>query len=148
MSGNLSPRARSQLADLVPLVDKVHRAHNLVEQYATAKVNADHHLMSLVRTLSQLKASFMGAGLDAMSQLAGSMEIAARRGMPPSSKTRVLREGVGSLRFQLELAQRAVVSDDRAAQEKAAAAQTEAAGPQARAVEPLAKGADPQEPAD
>jgi hypothetical protein len=142
MSGTLSPRARAQLADLMPLVDKVHRAHNLVEQYATAKVNADHHLMSLVRTLSQLKASFMGAGLDAMSQLAGSMEVAARRGMPPSSKTRVLREGVGSLRFQLELAQRAVVSEDRAAQVKEAAAE------QPKAVDPQPMAVDPQEPAD
>jgi hypothetical protein len=131
MSGSLSPRARSQLADLVPLVDKVHRAHNLVEQYAAAKVNADHHLMSLVRTLSQLKASFMGAGLDAMSQLAGSMETAARRGMPPSSKTRVLREGVGSLRFQLELAQRSVISDDQAARDKALDAHRTAADAQA-----------------
>jgi hypothetical protein len=113
----------SQLAELVPLVEKVHRAHSLVEQYATAKVNADQHLMALARTFSQLKMKFMGAGLDAMAQLAGSMEIAARRGMPPSTKTRVLREGVGSLRFQLELAQRAVVSEDKAAQQKAAAAQ-------------------------
>jgi hypothetical protein len=142
MSGTLSPRARAQLADLVPLVDKVHRAHNLVEQFATAKVNADHHLMSLVRTLSQLKAGFMGAGFDAMSQLAGSMEIAARRGMPPSSKTRVLREGVGSLRFQLELAQRAVVSDDRAAQEKASDT------PGTAAAAPAPAPARPEQPGD
>jgi hypothetical protein len=118
MSGTLSPRARARLAELVTLGEKVHRAHALLEQYATARGEADHLLTLLGRTFGQLKLAFMGAGMDAMSQLAGSMEIAARRGMSATAKTRILREGVGSLRFQIELAQRAVVSEDRAAAQK------------------------------
>lgn len=118
MSGTLSPRAQAQLAELSVLVDKVGRAHSLVEQYAVAKANADQVLMPLSRVLAQLKMNFMGAGLDAMSQLAGSMEIAAKRGLAPTAKLRILREGVGSLKFQLELAQRTIVSEDKAAQQK------------------------------
>ena len=56
------------------------------------------------------------AGLDTISQLAGSMEIAAGRGASHHQKARILREGVGSLRFQVEQEQRKVVTEDQAAQ--------------------------------
>ncbi|HSJ25172.1 MAG TPA: hypothetical protein VK929_10910 [Longimicrobiales bacterium] len=118
MAGKLSPAAQGRLNDLALLQDKVQRVHGLVEQYATVRTNPDQYLLPMSRVFSQLKMNFMGAGLDAMSQLAGSMEIAAKRGLPPSSKTRILREGVGSLRFQLEMAQRAIISEDAATQQK------------------------------
>jgi hypothetical protein len=108
---NLSPGARARIAELSTLVDRVHRAHSLVEQYAAAKVNSEQFLLPLARQLTQLKLHFMAAGFDAMSQLAGSMEVAARRGLSPMAKVRVLREGVGSLKFQVELAQRAIMDE-------------------------------------
>jgi hypothetical protein len=120
MAGNLSPAAQGKLADMQMLEAKVQRAHGLVELYATAKVKQEQYLLPLARQFTRLKMEFMGAGLDAMSQLAGAMEIAARRGLSPVQKARILREGVGSLKFQLELAQRAVASDDQALQKKAA----------------------------
>jgi hypothetical protein len=120
MAGNLSPAAQGKLADMQMLEAKVQRAHGLVELYATAKVKQDEYILPLTRQFTRLKMEFMGAGLDAMSQLAGAMEIASRRGLSPVQKARILREGVGSLKFQLELAQRAVVSDDQALQKKAA----------------------------
>jgi hypothetical protein len=113
---NLSPGARARIADLSSLIDKVHRAHSLVEQYAAAKVNPEQFLLPLSRQLTQLKMQFMAAGFDAMSQLAGSMEIAARRGLSPTAKVRVLREGIGSLKFQVELAQRAIVDEAKEAE--------------------------------
>jgi hypothetical protein len=122
MAAGLSPRAQAVLAELGLIMDKVHRAHGLVEQYAAAKTNMDQHSMALARVLGQLKYQLMGAGLDTMSQLAGSMEIAAKRGLSQTAKTRILREGVGSLKFQMELAQRTVVSEDKAAQAKDAEA--------------------------
>ena len=73
-------------------------------------------LLPMARAFSQLKIQFMGAGLDSMSQLCGSLEIAARRGVSYMQKVRILREGVGSLKFQLEMEQRAIVSDDQARQ--------------------------------
>jgi hypothetical protein len=77
--------------------------------------------MAITRGFGQLKMQLMGAGLDAMSQLCGSMEIASKRGLSFMQKVRILREGVGSLKFQLEMEQRAVVSDDEARQARAAA---------------------------
>jgi hypothetical protein len=120
MSGTLSPSAQAQIAALGQLNEKVARAHSLVEQYAAAKVNPDQALMPLTRVFTQLKMHFMGAGLDAMSQLAGSMQLAAKRSVPQQARVRILREGVGSMKFQLELAQRAVVSEDQASKRKEA----------------------------
>jgi hypothetical protein len=66
------------------------------------------------RAFGRLKLELMGAGLDTMSQLAGAMEIAAGRGGAPHQKARILREGVGSLRFQVEQEQRKVIREDQA----------------------------------
>lgn len=125
MAGNLSPAAQGKLAILNEFHARVQRVHGLVEQYATSKSNPDQYLMAMTRGFSQLKMQFMGAGLDAMSQLSGSMEIASKRGLSYMQKVRILREGVGSLRFQLEMEQRAVVSDDKARTQREAAANEE-----------------------
>jgi hypothetical protein len=121
MAGKLSPAAQGKLAILNEFSNRVQRVHGLVEQYASSKTNPDQYVMPMTRGFAQLKMLFMGAGLDAMSQLCGSMEIASKRGLSYMQKVRILREGVGSLRFQLEMEQRAVVSDDQARQERDAA---------------------------
>jgi hypothetical protein len=120
MAGKLSPAAQGKLADLQLLENKVQRVHGLVELFATVNTRQDQYLLPIARQFTRLKMEFMGAGLDAMSQLAGSMEIAARRGLSPVQKARILREGVGSMKFQLELAQRSVLSEDQEQQQKAA----------------------------
>lgn len=116
MAGKLSPSAQARLATVSEFANRVQRVHGLVEQYASSKTNPDQYLMPMTRGFGQLKMMFMGAGLDAMSQLCGSMEIASKRGLSYMQKVRILREGVGSLRFQLELEQRAIVSEDQARQ--------------------------------
>ncbi len=113
MAGKLSPRAQTRLATLAELDRRVHTAHGLVEQFAVARSNLESLEIPLRRNFSQLKMHFMGAGLDAMSQLAGSMEITIRRGLQQAAKTRILREAIGSMRFTLELEQRSVVSAER-----------------------------------
>ena len=125
MAGKLSPSAQGKLAALNEFTNRVQRVYGLVEQYAGSKTNPDQYLLPMARAFSQLKIQFMGAGLDSMSQLCGSLEIAARRGVSYMQKVRILREGVGSLRFQLELEQRAIVSDDKARTQREAAAKEE-----------------------
>jgi hypothetical protein len=51
------------------------------------------------------------------------MEIASKRRLALMQKVRILREGVGSLKFQLEMEQRVVVSEDLARQAKEAKAE-------------------------
>ncbi|MBI4408436.1 MAG: hypothetical protein HY561_01930 [Gemmatimonadetes bacterium] len=106
------------------LSQKVARVHGLVEQFATAKAGHDALALPIKRAMAELKRAFMGAGFDAMSQLAGGLEIAAGRGAAPNTKARILREGVGSLKFQLELEGRSVLAEEKSrAEEKAAAEQ-------------------------
>jgi hypothetical protein len=47
------------------------------------------------------------------------MEMAVSRGGSQLTKSRILREGVGSLRFQLELEQRSLVSADMSLHDEA-----------------------------
>jgi hypothetical protein len=131
MAGNLSPAANMKLAIVTEFTHRVQRAHALVEQFASARTNQDALTQSLRRTFQQLKIGFMGAGYDALAQLSGAMEIAAARGGSSVAKARILREGVGQLRFQIELEQRSIVTEDRALQERAARqAEAEAEGGQ------------------
>lgn len=122
MAGKLSPQAQIKLATLRDMAKKVDHVRGLVEQYAVARgKNADLLAIPIKRAFNRLKLDLMGAGLDSLSQLAGSMEMAARRGGSQQKKARVLREGVGTLVFQVELEQRTTVSEDQRAQEKAGA---------------------------
>ena len=111
-----------KLATLRAMADKVQHVHGLVERYATTQDprQADALAIPMKRAFGRLKIELMGAGLDTLSQLAGSMEIAAGRGSSKQQKSRILREGVGSLRFQTEQEQRKVVAEDKAAQDRAA----------------------------
>jgi hypothetical protein len=122
MTGRASPQAQLKLAVIAEFLQRVHRVHGLVEQFATAKAKStqDALVQPLRRGFQQLKLQFMGAGYDALSQLCGSMEIAVARGGSMTMKVRILREGIGSLRFQLELEQRSIVTADLEAQARAA----------------------------
>lgn len=122
MAGKLSPAAQMKLATLQQMGDKVQTVYGMVERYATTRNPAQAEALSipLRRAFGRLKLELMAVGLDSMSQLAGAMETAARRGGSVQSKSRILREGVGSLRFQIEHEQRQVVQEDEAAQASAA----------------------------
>ncbi len=125
MAAKLSPRARANLAGVRKLAELVQSAYSQVERFAATREAAHAELMAqpLKRTFGKLKLELSGAGHDTMSQLAAAMEIAAGRSGSQRRKTQILREGVGSLRFQLEMEERRIVSDDQAAQAKADASE-------------------------
>lgn len=110
-----------QMATLNTVLDRVQKVYSQVERYAGTKDprQAEALSMPLKRAFGKLKLELMGAGLDSLSQLAGSMEIAAGRGGAQRTKVRILREGVGSMRFQVEQEQRRVVAEDQARERKA-----------------------------
>ncbi|MEX0892781.1 MAG: hypothetical protein WEB88_11480 [Gemmatimonadota bacterium] len=116
MAGKLSPKAQAQLAALAELEKKIQHLYSLVETFAAERKNPDSVAQTVKRGFGRLKIQLMGAGFDTMSQLCGSMEIAARRGLAQGQKARILREGVGSLRFQLDMTQRGVLADEEARQ--------------------------------
>ena len=109
MAGKLKPAAQAKLSEMETLFQRAHRCHALVEQYAASRGTTD--TISIKRSFGDLKRSCMGGGFDAQAQLAGAMEIAAGRGASASTKIRILREGIASIKFQLELEQRAIIRD-------------------------------------
>jgi len=122
----LSSKAQVHLAALDEFSQKIQRVYGLVEQYAAARAGTEVLTMALKRNFAQLKRELMGGGMDQLSQLAGSMEIASTRGTSQQTRTRILREGVGSLKFQIEFEQRLTVINDLAEQERAAEEKLEA----------------------
>lgn len=125
MAGRYSPQAQIKINALRALSEKVQHVHGMVEKYAVTKNPKEAERMSqpLKRAFGKLKLDLMGAGFDNMSQLAGAMEIAAGRGGSPRNKVRILREGVGSLRFQVEQEQRTIAAADEREQRRAAEAE-------------------------
>ncbi len=118
MAGKLSPRAQVKLSALRELDRKLQHVHGEVERFAAAPPkHANMLALPLKRTLGRLKREFMGAGYDSLSQLCGSMEVAAGRALAQHTKSRILREGIGTLKFQVELEQRSIVQEDAAASE-------------------------------
>lgn len=110
-----------KIATLHTVLDRVQKVYSQVERYAAEKDPKQAEMLTqpLKRSFGKLKLELMGAGLDSLSQLAGSMEIAAGRGGAQRTKVRILREGVGSMRFQVEQEQRKVVSEDQERDRKA-----------------------------
>jgi hypothetical protein len=113
MAGKLTPAAQVKLAEIATISERLHRVHGLVEQFAADRANGEQYLLPISRAFGQLKMLFTGSGFDAMAQLAGSMEMASRRGLSQAARIRVLRDGVGSLRFQLDLEQRMLQTEGR-----------------------------------
>lgn len=118
MAGKMSAGANLKIVEIGGFLTKVARVHGMVEQYAAAKTNPGMYEMPAMRAVQQLKLQFMSAGFDTLSQLCGAMETTLRRGGSQNTKTRILREGVGSMKFQLELAARMTKSDDQAIQQR------------------------------
>lgn len=116
MAASLSPMDRQRLAFLGTLDGKVQHLHGLVERFAIE--SSDQLVPAVRRAFVQLKLQLMGAGYDAMAQLCGGLDMAARRGGSRTMKVRILREGVGSLRLQVELEQRAIRSEAEQRAEK------------------------------
>jgi hypothetical protein len=122
---NLSPAALQKMATLHHMTERVQHIHGLVERFATTRDPklAEPLVQPMKRAFSRLKLELSGAGLDTLSQLAGSMEVAAGRGGSIQMKIRILREGVGSIRFQVDQEARSVASEDQAAQARVKAAE-------------------------
>jgi hypothetical protein len=112
MAGRLSPGAAVKVGELQGFTPKVAHLNSLVENYAAARVHADSYQSSLKRAAEQLRQQLMAAGFDQLAQLCGSIAMTTIRGGNQNTKMRTLRELVGSLRFQIELAIRTVIRED------------------------------------
>ena len=120
MAGILSAKAQHRVAALRKMSEKIQHVYGMVERFAATPDEKAAAALSqpLKRAFGRLKLDLMGAGFDTMSQLAGAMEIAAGRSGNQRSKARILREGIGSLRYQVDQEARKTVSEDEQARSK------------------------------
>lgn len=105
---DLTPRDRERLAALETFTGSIRHAHRLVEQFAAAPKDADRLAPTLRRAFAQMKTAATMNGFDRLSQICGSLEMTARRGMSHVPKARSLREGVGTLTRQIDLERRSI----------------------------------------
>jgi HPt (histidine-containing phosphotransfer) domain-containing protein len=124
MAGQADAKMRQKLGELETLLGRVQTIHGLVERYAAERGDLNPHVTGLRRAFVRLKTELAGLGFDSMAQVCAAMDQAARRGGSLQFKVRILRDGVGSLRMQLEVEQRLV----RAESEARARAEREADG--------------------
>jgi len=113
MEWKLTPVAQQKLLQIADFQLRVQRLHGLVEQYATARTNPTLLEPPIRRASEQLKIAFLGAGYGVLSQAAGTISVALRRGGAVAGKARILREAVGTLRSQLEAEQRVTAAEGR-----------------------------------
>ena len=125
MAVKLSPTAQQRVTMYEGFSPHVARLNSLIEQFAVARANRDELRASLKRAAAQIKLRFMTVGLDQLAQACGSIEMACSRGGNPGQLTRILRELVGSLKFQLDLEIRTIIREDQEAAARAEQAQHE-----------------------
>lgn len=112
----------AQLEDITRLVQ---HSYALVEQFAAARTGQQGLGLSMRRQFRRLKTKLTLSGYDQLGQIAGSLEIAAGRGMGASAKTRILREGIASLKFQLGQEHTLILREEARSDREARAAQDE-----------------------
>jgi hypothetical protein len=118
MAGKISPSAALKVTELESYTNRVGRLNALIEQFAVEKTNPDNLNAQIKRVAGDLRLALMTAGLESLSQICGSIVLTCSRSGNHGTKTRSLREAVGSLKFQIDLAIRTVLREDELARQK------------------------------
>ena len=99
------------------------RCHSIVEQMAV-EVKSSRPISAQIQTLKRAAtplASLLKAQFGMISDVVTAMLLAAPRGGPDNMKVRSLREGIASIRMQLEIAETKVLEKHAVVDDKAEA---------------------------
>ncbi|HEU5219920.1 MAG TPA: hypothetical protein VFU23_14770 [Gemmatimonadales bacterium] len=101
MADKLTSRQLAQIAVLEGVQAKLAQIHRLIEElsYPGADISV---VRRLCRVLDEGKIATSGVGLSNLTQTMGSMAMMARRTGGEQMKLRGLREGLGTLKINLE----------------------------------------------
>lgn len=113
MAGKLSAKAQQKIDLLLEARRKTDRIHSLVEQYASQK--QDFYASQIARASAELGRVLLNGGYGVMADYANQLGMGAKRGGATQAKFRALREAVASLRPAIERAEKAVYTEDGAA---------------------------------
>jgi hypothetical protein len=114
MADKLSSRQHAMLAVLNALPTKFGLINRLIEEIAGPRPD-ESTSRRLVRVLDEAKGGTSAVGLSGLTQTLGQMAMMARRTGGHQMKIRGLREGLGSLRVNLEGALREARRPEREA---------------------------------
>jgi hypothetical protein len=98
----LSAKHQELVEYLETLLRECDHFASLVEQYAAAKTNADQYSTLLSRELAQLRQKAMMRNVGFVADQAGQLSVVASRGGSAMMKSRMLRDGVVSLKALIE----------------------------------------------
>jgi hypothetical protein len=109
MSTQLTPQQRERLQTIETMRQRVQHLHGLVEKFGVAGKEADAQTSALRRAIGQLKLQLLGNNFPVLAQTCAQLELSARRGTAVA-RLKQLRDGIGTLRFQLEAEQRVILA--------------------------------------
>ena len=109
MSDKLTSRQKAQLSVLETLPPRIQQIHRLIEEIAGMR--ADESVSRrLIRILDESESAASSVGLTGLSETMGVMGMLARRTSGLQMKIRGLREGLASLKINLEGALRSATT--------------------------------------
>ncbi|MGE0554182.1 MAG: hypothetical protein AB7R55_12200 [Gemmatimonadales bacterium] len=111
MASKLSSKQLAKLAVLQTFPTRFDTIHRLVEELGTLRAD-ESQVRRLARTLDQLKAAAGSIGETGLVDTLGVMGTLARRTGGLQTRVRGLREGVASLKINLEGAMRAATREE------------------------------------
>lgn len=114
MGSKISAKGQQRLDLLQTARRKTERLHSLVEQYAAT--GQDLYASQIARTAIELGRALMGAGYGPMADYANQLGTGAKRGGATQSKFRALRDAVAQMRPAIERAEKAVHTEEGAAE--------------------------------
>lgn len=112
MAGKMSIQAQQTIAFFDEARVKVDRLYSLIEQYASARSKPEEFLQPIGRTATDVHRLLMNKGYGVMADSANQIVMAAKRGGPQNSKSRVFRELVNSIRSAIDTTIKVVIAEE------------------------------------
>jgi hypothetical protein len=108
----LSARAEEEVVFMEQLLARLDGLARPIEEYATAKKNADQHGQQVVRALQEMRQHAMVKNLGPLADAAGVLSVQCGRGSQ-MMRTRTMREGVAQLKQLIERTMKAAIEADQ-----------------------------------
>ena len=112
MAGHkLSAKAEEEVAFMEQLLARCDTLARPIEEYATAKKNADQYGTQVVRALQEMRQHAMQKNLGPVADAAGVLSVQCARGSP-LMRARTMREGIVAYKQLIERMMKALVEAD------------------------------------
>lgn len=109
--GKMSAKAGEEVEFMEQLITRVEALARPIEEYATAKKNADAHSQVVTRALSEMRQHAMMKNLGPVADAAGVLSVQCGRGSQ-LMRARTMREGVAAFKQLLDRMIKATIDAD------------------------------------